>query len=165
MFKHIIKVTFILLVGSVNIMADSDFYLRIGLMHQETSKDSNSQKYMLEVDNKEVNYRFRYSGYPGNSFKSKEYTLTDKELQELIQQIKDRKINKSIKERRSTKSNGASTISVHLSVSLVLDGKITKSEISGNSRIFRADGKIKGEIITNKNYIDTVESLSQELER
>ncbi len=165
MFKHIIKVTLILLIGSTNLISDSNFYLKIDLLNRETSKDSNSQRYIVEVKNKDVTYQYTYGGYPGYEEKSKNYTLTDKELSGIIQEIKDRKINTATKEIRPTKSNGGSTRRVHLSLSLKLDGKITESNISGNTHIFRASGKIKGEIIKNKNYVNNVESLIQDLER
>jgi len=146
-------------------MADNDFYLKIDLLNRETSKDSNSQRYIIEVKNTDVKYKYTYGGYPGYEEKSKNYTLTDKELSGIIQKIKDRKINTSIEEKRPTKSNGGSTRRVHLSLSLKLDGNITKSKISGNTRIFRADGEIKGEIIKSKKYINRVESLIQDLKR
>ena len=165
MLKHIIKVTFILLIGSTNLMSDSNFYLKIDLLNRETSKDSNSQRYIIKIKDKDVTYQYTYGGYPGYKEKSKNYTLTDKELSGIIQEIKDRKINTSIEEARPTKSNGGSTGRVHLSLSLKLDGMITESNISGNTRIFRADGKIKGEIIKNMNYVDNVESLIQDLAR
>ncbi len=165
MFKHIIKVAFILLIGSTNLMSDSNFYLKIDLLNKEASKDSNSQRYIIEVKNTDVTYKYTYGGYPGHEEKSKNYTLTEKELNGIIQEIKDRKINTSIEEIRSTKSNGGSTRRVHLSLSLKLDGNITESEISGNTHIFRADGKIKGEIIKNKKYINRIESLIRDLER
>lgn len=163
--KHIIKITFILLITSIHLIANNIFYLEIDLLYRETSKDSNSQRYIIKIKDKNVTYKYTYGGYPGYDKKSKNYTLTDKELSGIIQQIKDRKINKSIKEIRSTKSNGGSTRKVHLSLSLKLAGKITESKISGNTHIFRADGKINGEIIKNKMYISNVKSLVQDLER
>ncbi len=165
MFKPIIKVAFILLIGSTNLMAENDFYLKIDLTNREKSKDSNSQRYIIKIKNKDVTYKYTYGGFPGYKEKSKNYTLTDKELSDIIQEIKDEEINNSIEEIRSTKSNGGSTRSVQLFLSLKLAGKITESNISGNTRIFRADGKIKGEIIKNKDYVNNVESLIQDLER
>ena len=165
MFKRIMKLAFILLIGSTNLMAKNDFYLKIDLTNREKSKDSNSQKYIIKIKDNNVTYKYTYGGFPGYEEKSKNYTLTDKELSAIIQEIKDEKINNSIEELRSTKSNGGSTRSVHLSVFMVLDCKITKSEISGNTRILRADGKIKGEIIKNKDYVNNVKSLIQDLER
>jgi hypothetical protein len=47
---------------------------------------------------------------------------------------------------------------------LKLDGHITESRISGNYRTFRADGKINGAVIENKDYVDGVESLVQDLQ-
>ncbi len=165
MFKYIIKVTFVLLIGSTNLMPDSNFHLKIDLLNRETSKDSNSQRYLVEIKDKDVTYKYIYGGFPGYKEKSKNYTLTDKELSEIIQEIKDGKINNSIEEIKPTKSNGGSTRSVYLSLSLKLDGKITESAILGNTHIFKAAGKIKGEIIKNKNYVNNVESLIQDLER
>ena len=146
-------------------MAENNFYLKIDLTNREKSKDSNSQRYIIKIKDKNVTYKYTYGGCPGYKEKAKNYTLTDKELSAIIQEIKDEKINNSIEELKSTKSNGGSTRSVHLSLSLKLDGKTTESNISGNTRIFRAGGKIKGEIIKNKDYVNNVKSLIQDLER
>ena len=163
-----LSVIFLIVAGLTNMFADEikeqDFHLKIDLINRERSKDSNSQRYRVEVKNKAVTYTYSYSGYPGNQKKSKKYTLSDEELSEIIQTIKDEKIEVSVEEKKSTKANGV-TISVDLSLFLKLEGKITESKISGNVRIFRADGEIKGELIRNKNYVNSVESLIGDLER
>ncbi|MEA3490492.1 MAG: hypothetical protein U9R27_01180 [Campylobacterota bacterium] len=158
----------ILLLMSISLFAgetrEQDFYLKIDLTNREKSKDSNSQRYIVEVKNKNVDYRYIYSGYPGYKKRSKQYKLTDRELSQIIHSIKDEKIDLSKEEKRSTKANGV-TRSVDLSLFLKLEGKTTKSKISGNVRIFRASGKIEGELIKNKDYINSVESLIGDLER
>lgn len=165
MFKDFIKVTFILLLGSINLMGDNDFYLKINLLNSEKSKDSNSQRYIIEIRDKNVTYHYNYSGFPDNKHKSKKYILSDKELSDIMQQIKDRNINESIEEIKPTKSNGGTTMSVNLSVLLLSECKITQSTISGNTQILRADGEIMGEIIKNIDYVNNVVSLIQDLKR
>lgn len=169
MVRDFIKYLLFIIVGSSTIFANEmkgqDFYLKIDLTNRETSKDSNSQRYRVEVKNRDVKYAYSYSGYPGNKKRSKNYRLSDEELGEIIQYIKNKKIDVSIEEKRSTKSNGGVTRRVHLSLLLKLEGKTTESEISGNVKIFRGGGKIKGEIIKNTNYINSVESLIGDLER
>lgn len=165
MFKDFIKVTFILLLGSINLMGDNDFYLKINLLNSEKSKDSNSQRYIIEIRDKNVTYHYNYSGFPDNKHKSKKYILSDKELSDIMQQIKDRNINESIEEIKPTKSNGGTTMGVNLSVLLLSECKITQSTISGNTQILRADGEIMGEIIKNIDYVNNVVSLIQDLKR
>ncbi len=145
---------------------EEDFYLQIKLINREKSKDSNSQHYHIEVKDGEVTYHYKYNGFPfpPNRERSSKYRLSDEALSEIIQYIKDEKIDVSTEEERSTKANGV-TRSVDLSLFLKLEGKTTESKISGNVRIFRAGGKIKGEIIRNKNYVNSVESLIGDLER
>ncbi len=162
-------VLLLIVAGSTNMFADEvkeqDFYLKIDLINREKSKDSNSQRYIVEVKNKNVKYAYSYSGYPGNKKRSKNYRLSDEELNDIIRYIKDKKIDLSTEEKRSTKSNGGVTMRVYLSLFLKLEGKTTESEISGNVKIFRGDGKIKGELIKNTNYINSVKSLIGDLER
>jgi len=160
MFKNIIVL--LLLVWSTNAMAESGFYLKIDLLNREVSKDSNSQRYIVEVKNREVGYEFSYSGFPDNSKQSKNRTLSESELAEVIKYIKEQGINRSITEIKPTDANGPSR-KVALSLLLKLDGQTTESKISGNYRIFRGDGKIKGAIIKNKKYVDDVKSLIQDL--
>ena len=164
MSRYFIKIIFILLTGSTCLMADNDFYMKVDLLHKESSKDSNTQRYTVEINNTSVRYQYHYNGYPDNRHHSKKYLLSEKELSEIIREIKEKKINHSVEEIISTKANGAKK-SVDLSLFLSLEGKITESKISGNTRIFRADGKIKGEIIQNINYVDNVASLIQDIER
>lgn len=159
MFKNIIV---LLLVWSANAMAENEFYLKIDLLNREVSKDSNSQGYIVEIKNRELRYEFRYSGFPDNSKQSKNRTLSDSELAEIIKYIKEGGINRSITEIKPKDANGPSR-KVGLSLLLKLDGQTTESKISGNYRIFRGDGKIKGAIIENKKYVDDVESLVQDL--
>ena len=160
-----------ILVGSTLMFADEikeeDFYLQIKLIGREKSKDSNSQHYHIEVKDREVTYHYKYYGFPfpPNRERSSKYRLSDEALSEIIQTIKDEKIDVSTEEKRSTKSNGGVTMRVHLSLFLKLEGKTTESEISGNVKIFRGDGKIKGELIKNTNYINSVKSLIGDLER
>ena len=144
-------------------MANDEFYLEIDLLNREVSKDSNSQRYTVEVKDKEVKYEYSYSGFPDNSHESSISTLTNDQLFEIIKYIKEDGINKSITEEKPNDANGPS-IKVHLSLLLIMDGQTIESKISGNYRINRANGKIKGIIIKNKEYIDAVESLVEFLQ-
>ena len=141
-------------------MAKQIFYLKIDLLNSEFSKDSNSQRYIVEVKNKEVGYEYNYSGFPfpDNSQESLTHTITDEELYEIIKYIKEAGGNKSITENIPDDTDGPSR-KVKLSLLLTIDGQTVESKISGNYRIDRADGKTKGTIIKNKEYIDAVESL------
>lgn len=141
-------------------MANQTFYLKIDLLNSEFSKDSNSQRYVVEVKNKEVGYEYNYSGFPfpDDSQESSTRQITDEELSEIIKYIKEAGVNKSITENIPDDANGSSR-KVKLSLLLTIDGQTVESKISGNYRIDRADGKKKGTIIKNKDYVDAVESL------
>jgi len=60
------------------------------------------------------------------------------------------------------KANGLAR-SVTLSLLLHLDGQTTESNISGNYRIFRADGNVKGSLIEHTKYVEAAEALLQDL--
>jgi len=143
-------------------MAGDDFFLEIDILNRETSKDSNSQRYIVKVENKQVEYKYSYSGFPDEADESTSRTLSDDELSEIIQYIKNQEINNSITESKSQDANGPSR-KVNLSLILKLDGKTIESNVSGNYKIFRADGKIKGEIIKNIKYVDDVMTLIMDL--
>jgi hypothetical protein len=150
----------VLLTWSNDLMASQTFYLKIDLLNSEFSKDSNSQRYVVQVKDNEVGYEYNYSGFPfpDNSQESLTYTITDEELSEIIKYIKENGVNKSITENIPDDANGSSR-NVKLSLLLAMDGQTIESKISGNYRLDRADGKTKGIIIKNKDYVDTVESL------
>ncbi len=160
MFKRLIKFILIAIICSMNIIADTnnEFYLEIDLTYTETSKDSNSQRYMVKVENNNVEYKYSYSGYPKNSNELINRKLSDEDLLQIINHIKTGKVNRSITEIKPTKSNGAS-MKVSLSLLLKMKGETTETKISGNLKIFRADGKINGELIKNKSYTDNVNLL------
>ena len=141
-------------------MAKQIFYLKIDLLNSEFSKDSNSQRYIVEVKDNQVGYEYNYNGFPfpDNSQEASTCTITDEELSEIIKYIKEAGVNESITENIPDDANGSSR-KVKLSLLLTIDGQTVESKISGNYRIDRADGKTKGKIIKNKDYIDAVESL------
>ena len=99
-------VLLLIVAGSTVMFADElkeeDFYLKIDLINREKSKDSNSQRYRVEVKNRDVKYAYSYSGYPGSKKRSKNYRLSNEELSEIIQYNKNKKIDLSIEEKRST---------------------------------------------------------------
>ena len=74
MFRHIITVTFILLIGSTYLMSNSHFYLKIDLLNRETSKDSNSQRYIVEIKNRDFYIRINAGSFKDNFFN---YLLMD----------------------------------------------------------------------------------------
>ncbi len=164
MLKNILIIPFLLLIWATFTMADDNFYLKIDLLNSESSKDSNSQRYIVEVNGKEVWYEYTYSGFPfpDDANEKKTRTLSDNELSKIISYIKEEGINKSITENKSTGANNPSR-KVHLLLFLKMEGHTTESEISGNTKIFRGDGKVEGLLIGNNEYVDAVESLIQDL--
>ncbi|MCF8056356.1 MAG: hypothetical protein K9K37_06925 [Desulfocapsa sp.] len=162
MFKIIFVLPVLLLAWSTDLMGANDFYCKIDLLTKEASKDSNSQRYTVEVKGKEVRYEYSYSGFPDNEKESASRTLNDEQLSKIISYIKEKGIDSSIIEKKPNDANGPSR-KVHLSLLLTLDGQHTKSDISGNYNIYRAEGQIKGVIIENKEYVDAVRSLIRDL--
>ncbi|MEN8154333.1 MAG: hypothetical protein ABFR75_09950 [Acidobacteriota bacterium] len=164
MLKNFIKIVLILMAGSIGIVAEEGFYLKINLSNREFSKDSNSQTYIVKIENGKFDYKFRYGGFPDNRKEEKSRDLGPEELSKVIKYIRERKINIPVTEVISTKANGPS-IKVNLSLFMKLDGEEMETKISGNYSIFRGDGKIKGKIIKNKGYVDSVMSLIRSLKR
>ncbi len=152
----------LLLTGISQAMAADSLYLAIDLLESETGKDLNSQNYIIEVQGREVSYTYHYRGFPfpDNPDQAITRTLTGREFAEIISTIREDGLNQSITENRATAGNGPAQ-TVKLSVFIQLDGRITKSQISGTWRRFGRNDKEN--LIEHRAYVDAVRSLLQEL--
>jgi hypothetical protein len=79
MLKNLCILSILLLLWSVPAMAENTFFLKIDLTHSETSRDSNSRQYIVEIHGKELSSRYISTGYPFSdaAHDAEQRTLTD----------------------------------------------------------------------------------------
>lgn len=129
--------------------------LNFHLLHEETSKDSNTDTYDIKVVDRQVEYHWKHGGYPDNDSKDLKYALTDKEYGNVIDYIVSNKMQKNIKERKPVGEIGRS---IDLKVTISLNGKKTVAEISGMTSIWDSRSK-KETNIDNLDYLDRADGL------
>lgn len=112
------------------------FYMKLNLVTEEHSKDSNSQSYKIEITNNHVQYKFRYGGYrPGPIPEPDEdFYLSEKETLDLFNRIKRYRLLKNVEEKKETKGLGSS---IRLNLTIQMGDKTYQSNIEGMMYLFR----------------------------
>jgi len=115
-----------------------DFYMKLSHIRKEKSKDSNSQKTSIIIQNNRININKNNYGFKAQPSTSKEIKITEKQKEELINYILINNLNKNIK-----KINKKLAIGIHTDIylQLIIEGKKTEIEIFGMVNYWRDKNK------------------------
>ncbi len=135
-------------------MEQSNLLLILNLTRREKSKDSSRALTKLTIKNREIDYSY-YRGGRHTLDKKKQYKLDENQEIELIEYIKENKLNRNIKEKKSTDGYG---ISIDLSLEIEIEDTKTKVKIIGRKNIWgKNDGKETN--LKNVEFYNEVHSL------
>lgn len=105
-----------------------DFKLSLAVCEDETSKDSNTDRYNISITGHEAAYSWKHYGYPDEESDTMNYMLNDATYLKLIEYIKTNKLNSNITE---TQKEGGIGLSVSMNLTITLNGETTTATISG----------------------------------
>lgn len=146
-----------LLTGCGSAMGEraTGFEMELGLLTEENSEDSNSESEILTLDGGKGHYEWNYGGYhPDENFvteKSRDFELTDEEVEGLKLYIKDHQLNQDLEEIQSMGEMGRS---VEMYLDLTINGVESKIKIEGMSDIWGS-----GDGGTNLENFATIEEV------
>ncbi len=135
-------------------MEHSNLLMILNLSQRETSKDTNWQQTKLIVKNREVDYAWSYGGYPDARNKEEKYKINEEQEKKIIEYIKKNKLNKNIKEIKSSAGIG---VSINLTFEVIIENIKTEIIISGRSNIW---GGSRWKKKTNLKKIDVYHNVA-----
>jgi hypothetical protein len=141
--------------GGAKARSASDFSLLLILTYEETSKDSSWQKTSLEIRDRKAEYSYQAGGFPDEKTKEKKYRLSETEEKELIEYVKENRLNRDIEEIMSTEGIG---VAADLQFKVSIEGMATAVRIVGRSSIW-GNGQEKKSNLENRDFLSEINAL------
>ncbi|MBN1250838.1 MAG: hypothetical protein JXA16_01800 [Bacteroidales bacterium] len=126
--------------------AQNNFYFKLIIFNKEKSKDCNSKKTYILIENDIVLVENNYGGFKARTNSSAKYNISNENKEKLINYLTENKLNTSLKLKNEKVNIGIHT---DINCQLQIKGKVSNIEVFGmvNDWSDRKENKKKTEIV------------------